>query len=419
LKFALRLPRWSSAPADVQGIQRTNFKRVQIDGIAIGLANAASPFLPVFLTRLGATSFQVALLSSMPAVTGLIFALPVGRFLQYRKNVVPWYSASRLMVVSCYAATGLAPFLVPQEYLIGVILMIWALATLPQTMVNVAFSVVMNSVAGPQHRYDLMSRRWSILGLTSAISVALVGQILEWFQFPFNYQIVFMGLSLAGLVSFYFSSRIDIAPSIPPKVKEHQKAKEQIGDLVSLITSEKQFVNFSIKRFVFLSGISLAAPLFPIYFVREVEATDAQIGLITTSAAFVMVIGYSFWTRESRLRGSRIVLLTTTLGLSLYPFFVSFIDQVGIIFILAGFAGFFQSGLDLVFFDELMKTVPPEFSATFVSTAQSMTYLSAVVSPLIGSFLATQFSISWALVISAAIRLVGFGLFAFWKEPQE
>lgn len=403
----------------MQGIQRTNFKRVQIDGIAIGLANAASPFLPVFLTRLGATSFQVALLSSMPAVTGLIFALPVGRFLQYRKNVVPWYSASRLMVVSCYAATGLAPFLVPQEYLIGVILMIWALATLPQTMVNVAFSVVMNSVAGPQHRYDLMSRRWSILGLTSAISVALVGQILEWFQFPFNYQIVFMGLSLAGLVSFYFSSRIDIAPSIPPKVKEHQKAKEQIGDLVSLITSEKQFVNFSIKRFVFLSGISLAAPLFPIYFVREVEATDAQIGLITTSAAFVMVIGYSFWTRESRLRGSRIVLLTTTLGLSLYPFFVSFIDQVGIIFILAGFAGFFQSGLDLVFFDELMKTVPPEFSATFVSTAQSMTYLSAVVSPLIGSFLATQFSISWALVISAAIRLVGFGLFAFWKEPQE
>jgi asparagine synthase (glutamine-hydrolysing) len=42
-------------------------------------------------------------------------------------------------------------------------------------MVNVAFSVVMNAVAGPEHRYDLMSRRWSILGLTSAFTVALVG----------------------------------------------------------------------------------------------------------------------------------------------------------------------------------------------------------------------------------------------------
>ena len=88
------------------------------------------------------------------------------------------------------------------------------------------------------------------------------------------------------------------------------------------------------------------------------------------------------------------------------------------IFVLAGCAGFFQSGLDLVFFDELMKTVPEEYSATFVSLAQSMTYLSAVISPLIGSFLATQFSISWAMVISSGIRLVGFSLFAFWVDKQ-
>ena len=315
MKLAFRFPRWTSAPADVQGIQRTNFKRVQIDGVAIGLASAAAPFLPVFLTRLGASNFQVALLSSMPAVTGMIFAIAVGRFLQYRPNVVPWYSASRLMVVSCYAATGLAPFLVPEEYLITAILVIWATATLPQTLVNVAFSVVMNAVAGPSHRYDLMSRRWSVLGLTSAISVAVVGQVLEWFQFPINYQVVFIGLSLAGLVSFYFSSRIDIPRLQPPPRKENQRPRERFGEIVRLVSGEKPFVNFTIKRFVFLSGIALAAPLFPIYFVREVQATDAQIGLITTSAAFVMVIGYSFWTRQSRLHGSRRVLLITALGL--------------------------------------------------------------------------------------------------------
>ena len=47
------------------------------------------PFLPVFLTRLGASNFQVGLLSSMPGMTGLVLAMLVGRFLQTRRDVVP------------------------------------------------------------------------------------------------------------------------------------------------------------------------------------------------------------------------------------------------------------------------------------------------------------------------------------------
>jgi MFS family permease len=411
----LRLPRWSVAPPDVTGVQRDNFRRVEIDGIAIGLAGAAAPFLPVFLTRLGATNNQVGLLTSMPAITGLIFALIVGRFLQTRRNVVPWFSAARLMVVSCYAATGLAPFLVPEEYLVLAVLAIWAIATLPQTVVAVAFTVVMNAVAGSQHRYDLMSRRWSILGLTTSLTVALVGQVLEWFEFPFNYQFVFLSLSLAGLISFYFSSHIQIEDSQIPPSEPGRSLSQKLKDQITLVTSEKKFIRFSIQRFLFLTGISLAAPLFPLYYVRVLNASDASIGLITTASSLVMVFGYSLWTRTSRQRGSRFVLLATTFGLSLFPALVSVSHDVRLIIIFAGITGIFQAGLDLVFFDELMKTVPPAYSATFVSLAQSLTYLSAVVSPLIGTSLATQFGIPTALVISTLIRLAGFALFAFWK----
>ena len=411
----MRLPRWSVAPPDVTGVQRDNFRRVEIDGIAIGLAGAAAPFLPVFLTRLGATNNQVGLLTSMPAITGLIFALIVGRFLQTRRNVVPWFSAARLMVVSCYAATGLAPFVVPEEYLVLAVLAIWAIATLPQTVVAVAFTVVMNAVAGSQHRYDLMSRRWSILGLTTSLTVAVVGQVLEWFEFPFNYQFVFLSLSLAGLVSFYFSSHIQIEDSQVPPSEPGRSLSQKLMDQIHLVTSEKKFIRFSIQRFLFLTGISLAAPLFPLYYVRVLNASDASIGLITTASSLVMVFGYSLWTRTSRQRGSRFVLLATTFGLSLFPALVSMTQDVRLIIVFAGITGIFQAGLDLVFFDELMKTVPPAYSATFVSLAQSLTYLSAVVSPLVGTSLATQFGIPTALVISTLIRLAGFALFAFWK----
>ncbi|HSQ27689.1 MAG TPA: MFS transporter [Anaerolineales bacterium] len=411
--------RISSAPVDATPTQRKNFFNVQIDAVGIGLANAASPFLPVFLTRLGASNFEVGLLTSMPGFTGLIMALFVGRFLQRQRNVVPWFSRARLLVVSAYAATGLAGFLVPEEYLIPTILVIWALATLPQTTVAVGFSVVMNAVAGPTHRYELMSRRWSILGLTSALTVAVAGQVLDKINFPINYQLVFLGLSVGGLVSYYFSSHIELPDVVPPIPAVGVPVKQRLKQYAYLILSHDDFVRISIKRLVFMTGTMLATPLFPLYFVREVKASDAWIGAINMAQTAVLLIGYFLWTKESKLRGSRFVLLWTTLGISLYPALVATTLRVEFIVLLAGLAGIFQAGVDLVFFDELMKTIPVEHSATFVSLAQSLQYLSAVIAPTLGAFLATYIGLGGALLVSAGIRFAGFLLFALWNPKSE
>jgi MFS family permease len=408
----------SGLPAELTSAQKKNFLNVQIDGIAIGLASAAAPFLPVFLARLGATNIQVGLLTAMPGFTGLFLAIIVGRFLQTRRQVVPWYSAGRLMVVSCYALTGLVPFFVPREYQVVAVLVIWAVATLPQTLVSVCFSVVMNAVAGPRHRYELMSRRWSTLGLTSAIAVAIVGQVLDRIGFPINYQIVFLGLSLGGLVSYYFSSHIELPDAEPPTPITDQPLPQQIKNYAALIRNERAFVSFMIKRFVYMSGTALATPLFPLYYVRAVQANDAWIGIINTVQTGIVLIGYTFWARQSRIRGSRFVLLWTTLGLSFYPVFTAFTLQVEWVTLYAGMAGILQAGLDLVFFDELMKTFPDKYSATFVSVAQSLQYFSTVASPLVGTALADQIGLGGALMVSGALRFAGFALFAFDRRPR-
>jgi MFS family permease len=109
------------------------------------------------------------------------------------------------------------------------------------------------------------------------------------------------------------------------------------------------------------------------------------------------------------------VLLWAAFGLSLYPILVAITPRYEYIPIIAGLAGIFQAGIDLVFFDELMRTIPVEYSATFVSFAQSMQYLSAVMSPLIGTWLADTLGLSIALIIAGGIRLIGFILFATQK----
>jgi MFS family permease len=411
------------SPIDYQPIavdmQQRNKRLVHIDGIGVGIATAANPFLPVFLTRLGATAVQVGLLTSMPGITGLFLAILVGRFLQRQRNMIPWLSVPRFMVIFAFTLIGLAPFFIPDNILILVILIIWAIATLPQTVVAVSFSVVMNAVSGPTGRFELMSHRWSILGLTTTIAVALAGQVLDHIGFHLNYQVVFIGLSLGGLLSYYASSRIKIADNEPLEKASRVSFTSSLKEYRQLIRSSPNFVSFTLKQFVYLFGITLGIPLFPLYYVRQISASDEWIGLVYTAQTAVLVISYFFWSRQSRRRGSRLVLLITTLCMSLYPGLVALSQNQVTVFIYTAIAGVFQAGIDLVFFDELMRTIPPRYSPTFVSLNQSVQYIPIILAPLAGTFLSVHVGLSNALLLSAGIRLVGFFLFLWKGKPRQ
>jgi len=393
-------------------IQKRNFRYVQIDAVGVSISNVAAPFLPVFLTRLGATNFQVGLLSSMPGVTGLLLAILVGRFLQTRRDIVPWYSLSRLMVILCYALTGILTLVISEKFAIVATLAIWAFASLPQTALAVAFSVVMNGVAGPDGRYALLSRRWMIFGLTGVIGTFIVTRLSNLIHFVLHYAIMFLVLSLGGFLSYYFSRQITLPDSPPAPMVKSANPREGIQNYLNILRANPAFLSFASKRFVYFSAIVLSAPIMPLFLVRKVGATDAQIGTINMTMTLVMLAGYYLWPKVSRQRGGRTVLLATTFGMVLYPALSAATPRVDLIILYAGIAGFFQGGLDLVFFDELMQTVPAEYSATFVSLAQSMQYLSTIIAPLLGTWLATNYiGLDGALWLSAGLRLIGFLLF--------
>jgi len=392
-------------------VQKRNFRYVQIDAIGVSISNVAAPFLPVFLTRLGASNLQIGLLTSMPGMTGLILAMVVGRFLQTRRNIIPWYSLSRLMVILCYALTGILTIAVSEKFAIIATLAIWAFASIPQTALAVAFSVVMNAVAGPEGRYALLSRRWAIFGLTGVIGTFIVTRLINLLSFPVNYAIMFTVLSLGGFFSFYFSRKIYLPDQTPPPLPSSSSPRQNLSNYLTLLRENPAFLSFSTKRFVYFSALVLSQPIMPLFLVHEVHATDSQIGTVNMTLTLIMLIGYFFWPWVSRRRNGRFVLLATTLGLTFYPALSASTPQINWIILFAGIAGLFQAGLDLVFFDELMKTVPAEYSATFVALSQSMQYLSMIVAPLLGTWLADYIGLGGALWLSAGLRLLGFFLF--------
>ncbi len=382
------------------------------DSVAMGVVNAASPFLPVLVARLGGTAFTISLLTSIPAVAGFILAIPIGQFLQRRGDVVSWYATARLISNMSYALIGLAVALAPRDIVIPLIVVIWAVAALPSTMGAVLFPIVMDGAAGPHGRLELMSRRWSWMGLTMAISVSIIGIFLERVPFPVNYAIVFASFSLGGVASYLFSRQFRIARvDPPPRALANPSPRERFRSGLALVRSQPAFLQYSVRQLVYVSGTRMALPLVPLYFVTVVNAPDAWIGIIATGQSLALLSGYQFWKRASRTRGTRILLLIVLLVTALYPAALSLTDRLIIVAILSTVAAFFAAGVDLILFDELMTTVPRQYGVTFASIDTTLVNMATIVFPLAGAALAGILGIETALRLAALLSLLGLIMF--------
>jgi len=409
----LKLPQWLASPADATPIQRHNYRCTYVEGFGVGLALSSAAYRSVFLTRLGATSTQVGLLVAMPGIGGLLLSIVAGRILQRQRRIVPWFAALRVLQLSGYTLTGLVVFLVPRDLAVQAILLVWALASIPQTFMGVAFSVVMNQVAGPKGRFGLMSRRWSIIGITQSVMIAAAGWVLDKTAFPVNYQVMFIVLSMGGLLAGYMGSRIELPAAEVPSRRAEGSLRDRLREMIRLVRGNSAFLGFLGKRAVYTVAAMLAVPILPLYYVRTVHASNSWIGIFGTVQTAVMLIGYHFWAMMSRKRGSRFVLIASLLGMCFYPMLVGLTRLEPLIALTAAWVGLFQSGLNLVFFDELMKTVPAEYAPTFVSVNQTVLNAAVIVGPMVGTLLGDQIGLSGALIASTGLRLIAFGLFVF------
>lgn len=395
-----------------------NARNVMIDGMGVGLVSGVGTFLSVFLARLGASNVVVGLLTAMPAVAGALLSLPLGQFIGRQPNLILWYARSRLWVLSSYALTGLVPFVVGADLAPGVIIAIWAAATIPQTLVNICFTLVMSAVAGPTKRLELMSRRWTTLGISTAISAALAGWALDQISFPQNYQTVFICSFLGGLLSYAFSTNIEL-PHAPQAATARVPWRTSLLNMRKMLQRHRSFTQFVIGQFVFRFGMAMAIPLFPLYWVRTIGASDAAIGLITTVQSGVLLVAYALWTYLARKRGAGTVLLVCTFGLVLYPLLTALTSQVWPLFVYAALAGIFIAGTDLVIFDVLIATAPEEGRSSAVGLYHTTNYVATFVAPLLGTAAAGLVGLRTMLLAAAALRLLSGLLFLFLRIGRE
>ena len=172
------------------------------------------------------------------------------------------------------------------------------------------------------------------------------------------------------------------------------------------------FVNFGVSQFVFRWGMALAIPLFPIYWVRYLGATDTQISAINATQTFVMMIAYFVWATLARKKSERFVLMLTSFGVSLYPLLTAFTQRPELLVVWAAMAGAFSAGVDLVFFDIVLSTCPEDHQAAYIGMYQTTVYVAAFLAPLVGTALTEVIGIVPTFIFATVLRLVGAGMMA-------
>jgi hypothetical protein len=400
--------------------QARNWQLVQVDSIFVGIVTAAGTFLPVFLLRLGATGNDVGLLTALPALTAFALAIPFGRWLQGRRNIVPWYSRMRLIAWVSYALMAAISALLPREQAIPAILAIWALASLPSTAGLVAFPIVMDGAAGRDGRFDLLGRRWAIAGVSTAIAVAIGGQFLNAVEFPTNFELLLVIVSIAGLGSYLQSSRI----VIPDQVRAadagtgaSEAAPAPVGlrprAMWGLVSGNRSFVRFELRSLLYTASIGLAMPVLPLFYVHDMGAPDAWIGIIGSATSAGSVVGYIAARRFARRRGGAGILLPALLAMAMAPAVMSVIEWLPAVAAIGFVIGISGAAAQLALFDGLMRRIPVDHGVTFSSVDQSVQNLALIVTPNLGGLAAAILGGRTALIVVAGIGFAAFGAFAW------
>ena len=192
---------WRSGQFSLEDRNILNFTiDTAIQGLMVG---GISTYLSVFVVRLGASSLLVSLLTSLPAVLMAVLSIPVGLWVERQADPIRLTNQVRLFHRGAFLAIALLPF-VFKRYLAEAIVFVWALNSVPATVVNLSWMAVVAEIIPPQRRPSVNGTRWALLSVVTAGAVALYGYLLERMDFPINYQIVFIVSFLSGLGSIYF-----------------------------------------------------------------------------------------------------------------------------------------------------------------------------------------------------------------------
>lgn len=382
------------------------------------IQGGATAYLPVFLARLGASSFEIGLLTAAPALLSMAILVPSGLVAERFRDQV------RLRVwteVGIYIPTlllALCPFVLPLPVLPVAAIVLCTIQALPMGLETSAFLTVFAQAFPPDRIAHINGVRWALMGLFAAVSVAAFGRLLDIRPFPLNYQIVFGLTFAAGMCNAAFFSRLRV-PHLPregrPPTTDRRPGAtvgSRLRSYAQSVLGQPAFVRYLLATLPFRIALMLPEALFSVFWVRSLEASDSLIGLRGTAVFAAQLVGYVCWGRLANRLGHRRVLILSAVLAGLYPICTGLAPAAVWLVPIALIWGLAYSGIRIALFDMMIVSVPAEMMPRLASLYSLVERIAMFAGPLLGVALSEATSLRTGLLWIGAIQLLASLAFA-------
>lgn len=402
---------------------RHNVRVNTIQGIfQVVTNNLTQPFIPLFAIKvLEASDSQVAWLSSLPALTGILVLLPGAFFIDRLLAKKRFTGTTIYMARFFFLALAMLPFFPVSNYwLAWLFVVLVALMNVPFSLYNLSWQAFIGDVIPAVQRAKVFGMRNRVTQGIGMIVTILTGMVVAWIgdADAWVYQVLFGLAFLFGITEASTLMRIR-----EPQREMSVKASQSLTTMLPTVFRERRFLIFASASAMFHFGWQMAWPLFNIYQVSPeyVNMSGLWVSIISVCNGLAGVATYRMWGKVADRIGHGWTLVIGTAGLSTAPLLYSFTMNLYALAAMNLWMGIFVACTVQTLFNRVLEVSPQDNRAFFIAMHSMFIGITAIFAPQFGVWVKGLTSIETAFQVSTGLRFAGavaLGLVVLWERRQ-
>ncbi len=401
-------------------VLKWNLRQLYWDVFWFGiLAGSTLAFTAVYAARLGASGFQIGLLSAGPAIVNLVCTFPSGRWMEGRSLIKVSFRSAIWQRLGYVVMIGL-PWLVSPKAQVWGLIWITLVMSVAGTILAISFNALFAEVLPPDRRAQAVGRRNILLAISLTLSTFFSGQILDWVSFPQNYQVVFAIGAVTAMLSSHHIGRlrkpthIEVSTPLPVPALARQRSANKLASLIRLDLIQGPFGIFMLAYLAFYAFQYFPIPLFPLAYVDRLHMTDGMIGVGTALFYGSMMVASFRLNYFSNRFGHRKLLIVSAALFPVFPLLLGMAQNEVLYFLACLLGGAVNAMLSGALVNRLMDRVPADDRPGHMTIHNMALNLGILVGSLLGPISAGLFGLQYSLLIGAGLRLLAAGFFWLW-----
>lgn len=384
-----------------------NEKNSIINGVAstIVMSMSNNYFALFAIGVLGATNYQIGLISSLPQIVGML-AMILGTVIMSRLQEKKRFTGLSIFFTRIFLLAMFFVIYLPEEYRAWTFVLLIGFMNLPGSFAMLSWQSFIGDLISDSRRSGFFSERNRVLTIAGMVTTLLIGIGLQWFDKanPLPYQILFILAFLFGMMEIFYLNR-----HVEPK-KDNVTDKKRVSFGWDAY-QHKPFIYFLICGLFFNFAWQLAWPLFNIYNIKVAHMTGFWISIITVANQVGQIISFKWWGRMADKHSNAKMLAITAVGMASAPFLTILSTNMYYLTFVNFTSGLFVSGTVLLLFNQLLEVTREQNRGSFIAQYNILLAIIGFIAPQVGVYLLQLSSINTAMNFAAVLRLVSGAVF--------